>query len=111
MKVHLIGGGSIDYILNSMEPGDEGQKTATETIPAPPGKKNAKIFGINFLIDDCYELTKLVGRGSYGVVASGVNKKTNQPVAIKKVTDIFANLGDTKRVLREITILSTLSIT
>lgn len=72
----------------------------------PPGKKKINVLGFSFIIDEHYELNKVIGKGAYGVVASGVNKKTGETVAIKKMMDIFSNLGDTKRVLREIRILS-----
>jgi serine/threonine protein kinase len=42
----------------------------------------------------------LIGSGIYGIVASGKNKITNQPVAIKKISKLFNNFGDTRRVLR-----------
>jgi serine/threonine protein kinase len=36
-----------------------------------------------------------------------MNKLTGKPLAIKKVSDIFYNLIDAKRILRELHILST----
>lgn len=34
----------------------------------------------------------MIGHGAYGVVVSANNKKTNQKVAIKKVTTLFLAL-------------------
>lgn len=59
-----------------------------------------------FLIDPEYELDAIKGWGTYGLVASGRNLITNQQVAIKRVSRLFDNLGDSKRILREIKILS-----
>jgi hypothetical protein len=44
------------------------------------------------------------GWGTYGIVAEGRNTKTGKKVAIKRVHRVFNNLGDTKRILREIKI-------
>lgn len=64
-----------------------------------------------FLIDPEYELDAIKGWGTYGLVASGRNLITNQQVAIKRVSKLFDNLGDSKRILREIKILSNPSAT
>lgn len=75
-------------------------------------KYGRKIFtftsfpGHPFLIDAEYELDAIKGWGTYGLVASGRNVFTNQQVAIKRVNKVFDNLGDAKRILREIKILS-----
>lgn len=52
-----------------------------------------------------YEPIKFIGEGAYGKVISAFNIKTKQRVAIKKVNHLFEDLIDTKRVLREITLL------
>jgi serine/threonine protein kinase len=64
-----------------------------------------------FHIDPEYELDAIKGWGTYGLVASGRNTITNQQVAIKRVSNVFDKLGDTKRILREIKILSRHPIT
>ena len=56
-----------------------------------------------------YELLQLQGKGSYGIVVKALNKETNQIVAIKKFTNLYRDIIDTKRVLREISILRQLS--
>lgn len=38
-------------------------------------------------------------------MASGVDKRTNTPIAIKKIKNTFRDLVDSKRVLREIKLL------
>lgn len=42
-------------------------------------------IGHKFLIDEKYDITKIIGHGAYGVVASGNDTKKNVKVAIKKV--------------------------
>src|SRR5690606_19386627 len=58
-----------------------------------------------FHIPTKYKLTKLLGRGSYGVVCSGINADTGEKVAIKKVLKLFREKTETKRLLREIKLL------
>jgi mitogen-activated protein kinase 1/3 len=54
---------------------------------------------------DKYEPIKVLGSGSYGQVIEAINKSTKKKVAIKRVTCLFEDLIDTKRILREITLL------
>jgi len=49
-----------------------------------------------------YEPIKAIGRGAYGVVCSARNRRTGEKVAIKKVGNIFGNLVDARRALREV---------
>lgn len=72
----------------------------------PRGKHAFDCNGQTFIVDEKYSYIKQVGHGAYGVVCSAVNRKTNVHVAIKKITDAFADLVDAKRILREIKLLS-----
>jgi mitogen-activated protein kinase 1/3 len=54
---------------------------------------------------DKYEPIKVLGAGSYGKVIEAIDKSTQKKVAIKKVNELFVDLVDSKRVLREITLL------
>jgi mitogen-activated protein kinase 1/3 len=56
-----------------------------------------------------YEIKKQVGRGSYGSVMHAIDKKTGKDVAIKVMTNVFDDLIDGKRILREIALLKKLS--
>lgn len=58
---------------------------------------------------DRYELIKVVGSGSYGSVAEATDKKTGKKVAIKRLTGIFEDNVDCKRILREIHLLRILN--
>jgi mitogen-activated protein kinase 1/3 len=66
--------------------------------------KNDFIQEWKIILDD-YEPIKVLGTGSYGHVIEAEHKKTNKKVAIKRVTCLFEDLIDTKRILREITLL------
>ena len=76
-----------------------------------PGSKYLSQFvshqvGYNrFYIDGRYQNLRPIGDGSYGFVASGVDVKTGTKVAIKKIKDVFADVIDAKRILREIKLL------
>ncbi|KAJ6910763.1 mitogen-activated protein kinase 12-like [Populus alba x Populus x berolinensis] len=52
-----------------------------------------------------YEIQEVVGKGSYGVVASAIDTHTGEWVAIKKMTNIFEHVSDATRILREIKLL------
>jgi len=58
-----------------------------------------------FEVDRRYVGLKPIGSGSYGMVASATDTVTGQKVAIKKISDMFADLVDAKRILREIKLL------
>ncbi len=64
------------------------------------------IEGETFDIPEYYKLEKIIGRGSYGVVASALDTRTNERVAIKKISNIFQKNKDyQKRIVRELKIL------
>ncbi|XP_010553884.1 PREDICTED: mitogen-activated protein kinase 17-like [Tarenaya hassleriana] len=52
-----------------------------------------------------YQIQEVVGKGSYGVVASAVCPHTGEKVAIKKMTNVFEHVSDAIRILREIKLL------
>ena len=53
-----------------------------------------------------YKLTEVIGKGSYGVVASAVDQfNQGEKVAIKKITNVFDHVSDATRILREIKLL------
>lgn len=54
---------------------------------------------------DKYEIIKQIGVGSYGSVVQAKDKKTGKKVAIKRISQIFDDLVDGKRILREIALL------
>jgi serine/threonine protein kinase len=56
-------------------------------------------------IDVRYKNLKPIGSGSYGIVCSANDTITGQKVAIKKISNVFEDLIDAKRILREIKLL------
>lgn len=51
---------------------------------------------------------KEIGAGSYGSVVRARNSSSSQVVAIKRISEVFADLVDGKRILREIALLKKL---
>jgi serine/threonine protein kinase len=58
-----------------------------------------------FPVGEGYLLLKEIGKGSYGHVVLARHIGTGRNVAIKKVSNVFKNDQDAKRLLREIQIL------
>ena len=56
------------------------------------------------IIGNTYEITKKLGKGSYGSVYECIHLITQKKYAIKKIDDIESN-SDVKRVIREIMVL------
>ncbi|KZV21727.1 mitogen-activated protein kinase 9 [Dorcoceras hygrometricum] len=52
-----------------------------------------------------YQVQEVIGKGSYGVVASAIDTHTGEKVAIKKINDVFEHVSDATRILREIKLL------
>ncbi|KAK9091659.1 hypothetical protein Sjap_024836 [Stephania japonica] len=52
-----------------------------------------------------FRVLEVIGKGSYGVVASAVDTHTGEKVAIKKINDVFEHVSDATRILREIKLL------
>lgn len=61
--------------------------------------------GTIFDIPQRYKFVKGVGTGAYGVVISALNEDKGEKVAIKKVLNVFADIIDAKRILREVKLL------
>ncbi|KAK4261718.1 hypothetical protein QN277_004676 [Acacia crassicarpa] len=52
-----------------------------------------------------YKILEVIGKGSYGVVASAVDRHSGQRVAIKKMDNVFENISSAIRILWEIKLL------
>ena len=59
----------------------------------------------NWEVGPNYKCEKLLGSGSYGLVAQALQLSTGKRVAIKKMENIFDDDVDCKRILREVTLL------
>lgn len=66
--------------------------------------------GSDWHMTDRYQYKKLLGTGSYGAVCQAFDAKDDgNPVAVKRVSDVFFDLRDGKRILREIAIMRRLA--
>ncbi len=78
-----------------------------EAIPEPKRLKyqlpNAK--GEKFELLSWLKPTKLLGKGAYASVCEAIDQRTNKKYAIKKIPDVFTNVADARRVLREIKLM------
>eukprot|EP00475_Leptophrys_vorax_P013940 TRINITY_DN2029_c0_g1_i1.p1 TRINITY_DN2029_c0_g1~~TRINITY_DN2029_c0_g1_i1.p1 ORF type:complete len:427 (-),score=101.41 TRINITY_DN2029_c0_g1_i1:788-2068(-) len=64
------------------------------------------VNGEHYQLDTRYKPLKAIGSGSYGHVCLAKDMNNgNQKVAIKKVKDVFMNVTDARRVLREVKLL------
>jgi serine/threonine protein kinase len=82
--------------------------SSTQTVSLLSIKSGRKIYrvrGGSFEVPDRYSLTSIVGHGAYGVVCSAVDEHTQRGVAIKRVSRVFDDLIDGRRIWREVTIL------
>lgn len=71
----------------------------------PMGKHYYTMWQTLFEVDTKYVPIKPIGRGSYGIVCSSINRETNEKVAIKKISNVFQNHVDALRTLRELKLL------
>ena len=75
---------------------------------APKLVGNYKVYSVNnsnFEVPNYYTVLKVLGFGAYGLVCSALDARTNEKVAIKKCKEVFRDLEDGKRVLREIALM------
>lgn len=74
----------------------------------PPLRSQMHTFNANgqvFTLDVRYRLIKSVGNGAYGTVIAAKDSTSDTSVAVKKITNIFEDLVDAKRILREVRLL------
>ncbi|KAF8282175.1 mitogen-activated protein kinase [Trypanosoma cruzi cruzi] len=83
---------------------DKPQEVAT----LAEGRRLYLVQGQRFEVAKSYKLIKLVGCGAYGSVCSAIDEGSGDRVAIKKVSRVFADIKEGKRILREMDILTTL---
>ncbi|KNC46613.1 CMGC/MAPK protein kinase [Thecamonas trahens ATCC 50062] len=68
-----------------------------------------EVCSIQFEVSPRYQLEHLIGTGAYGTICRGVDTENkdgeHEEIAVKKIQDVFANMLDAKRALREIQLL------
>ncbi|KAL3813483.1 hypothetical protein ACJIZ3_014751 [Penstemon smallii] len=82
----------------------EGVNLPVSTSTMDPHKKQIKFF-TEYREASRYEIQEVIGKGNYGVVSTAIDTHTGEKVAIKKINDVFENVSDAMRVLREIKLL------
>lgn len=60
---------------------------------------------VEYIVDERYHSLKVIGYGSFGVVASAFDSRTSERVAIKKILGAFSNSKMARYVLREVRLL------
>lgn len=60
---------------------------------------------VEFIVDERYRSLKVIGYGSFGVVASALDTRTSHRVAIKKIVGAFSTSKMARYVLREVRLL------
>jgi serine/threonine protein kinase len=74
--------------------------------PVVDGRRKVyTISGKPFEVPHRYTLGRVLGYGAYGIVCSAVDARTSDTVAIKKAGNLFEDLVDGRRVLRELKVL------
>ncbi|KAK2953960.1 putative Mitogen-activated protein kinase [Blattamonas nauphoetae] len=63
-------------------------------------------MSISFTVPVYYSVEKLIGKGTFGIVSAAINQKTQEKVAIKKISDAFGSPRNLKSYLRELRILT-----
>ena len=81
-----------------------GTRIKRDSIKLRGSKHGSKFEDWN--VGQNYKVEKSIGKGSYGVVAQAIQLTTGKRVAIKRISNIFQDIVDCKRILREIIILS-----
>ncbi len=52
-----------------------------------------------------FTVQEVIGKGSYGTVCAAIDNITGEKVAIKRIQNVFDNVADATRILREIKLL------
>lgn len=101
-----------DYSSDEEELAHEHNNEIYNTLMEIPcsveGKRSFEIRGIVFTVHEKYDLLKVIGVGAYGVVMAAIDKSTGEHVALKKISGVFEDITDAKRILREIRLMQAL---
>ncbi|KAK3134758.1 hypothetical protein QOZ80_5BG0410370 [Eleusine coracana subsp. coracana] len=86
--------------------GVAGTRAPVRTQPPlmDPSKKESDFF-TEYGEASRYQVSEVIGKGSYGVVAAAIDTQTGERVAIKKIVDVFDHVSDATRILREVKLL------
>jgi mitogen-activated protein kinase 1/3 len=89
--------------------GSSSQSKQSRAVVGPTymenGRKLYVVHGANFEVPSHIDIVKSVGYGAYGLVCAAVDARTGKKVAVKKNKQVFRDVGDGKRILREVKLL------
>jgi hypothetical protein len=91
-------------------PSETSNPDSSRTSIDVPSKVTFNAKGTEFRVDPRYGFVKALGLGAYGVVCAATDAKLGKGVAIKKVAGVFDDQTDAKRIIREIRLLSSISM-
>lgn len=91
-----------DQKIEDVHPSDAKKK---KRIRTEPRMQSYKIKGEKFTVFEYYEPQRILGHGAYAVVCEALDTRSGKKVAIKKNRQVFQELSDAKRILREIKLL------
>eukprot|EP00756_Hemistasia_phaeocysticola_P003823 Hpha_TRINITY_DN12470_c0_g1::TRINITY_DN12470_c0_g1_i1::g.42758::m.42758 len=92
-------------LRSELDPGGPGVPPTGQPQKAGDGRKSYVVQGNTYVVDDRYDLIAQVGKGSYSFVCKAKDNKTGKLVAVKKIFDVFDDLVDARRILREVVLL------
>ncbi|CCW71402.1 unnamed protein product [Phytomonas sp. Hart1] len=81
---------------------------SSQELSTPQIVGSFKVYNVSgsaFEVPLKYTVLKILGMGAYGIACSCLDNETGQKVAIKKCRDIFRDIEDGKRVLREVAMM------
>lgn len=94
---------------SSQSPQQAAGTTRSRAVTGPTylenGRKLYTVHGANFEVPSFIDIIKSVGYGAYGLVCAAIDVRTNKKVAVKKNKQVFRDVGDGKRILREVKLL------
>ena len=97
----------------SLEAGPHGESLLKDLNPKERGDENARdkygaTRALREAIEQKYEMTSVIGKGSYGCVSRGVCRATGREVALKIMINQTTTEYDAIKVLREIQLMQKL---
>jgi len=99
-------GGQSNYFPNGEIPSIP-EPAYAASLPTPTWRVKPQFAG--WEIDHRrFEITKQLGKGSYGSVVEAIDHLTGKKVAIKRITQVFEVFENAKRIYREVRILRSL---
>ena len=83
---------------------------AAPPMKIPDGMHQVVVQGHTFTVDTRYQLagSKILGRGSFGVVTTSVDTKTGETIAIKRIRPYCNDEWDARHTLREVRLMKLL---